>query len=328
MTFAKDSPLASRVVPAPDNWTRDGAKIEGITVHMAEGGGTVSWLTRLDGNSSTYVIEYDADIVQMVDEGRAAGSINPSLIRLTNDPIYSYLGEAIRYGRAAVLACMSRAAADNPNRYVIAIEVEGYAGKPPSNADARANDVGGPNAKQRVALAKLINDIRRRRGPLPVLGHRDFQSYKPCPGHHIPWADYGGHARVKPFVASTAPPPPVPEVEMPAFKAYATPKLVTVPTGAWIYVKADLSPDPSNIQISPGRDLPVAGALADGTLIVGYRDTTPTETQVPTYYFKGTPKDYPAADCSAVDAKLLAETARANAAEGRIANAKTALGCA
>jgi hypothetical protein len=90
--------------------------------------------------------------------------------------------------------------------------------------------------------------------------------------------------------------------DMPVFKAFATPKVVTVPTGGWLYVKPDLSADPSNIQIDPGRDLPVAGKLSDGTLIVGYRDTTPTELEVPTFYAKGTPKDYPApaaTDCAA-----------------------------
>lgn len=92
--------------------------------------------------------------------------------------------------------------------------------------------------------------------------------------------------------------------DMPSFKAFATPKLVSVPDKGWIYVRPDLATDPLNVQLSPGRDLPVAGKMADGTLIVGYRDTTPTETEVPTYYFKGTPKDYPApppatTDCAA-----------------------------
>jgi hypothetical protein len=87
--------------------------------------------------------------------------------------------------------------------------------------------------------------------------------------------------------------PIIPEEPMPIFKTYATPKLVTIPTGEWIYTNADLRVDPGNIMISPGRDLPVAGALSDGTLIVGYRDTTPTELIVPTYYCKGAVKDYP-----------------------------------
>lgn len=84
-----------------------------------------------------------------------------------------------------------------------------------------------------------------------------------------------------------------PEVDMPAFRAYATPKLVSIPDKGWIYVNPDLSTNAGNVQLSPGRDLPVAGILPDGTLIVGYRDTTPTEPIVPTYYVKGTVKDYP-----------------------------------
>lgn len=90
-----------------------------------------------------------------------------------------------------------------------------------------------------------------------------------------------------------APPPPLPGDDMPVFKTYATPKLVTLAKGDWIYVKPDLSANTGNIQIDPGRDLPVSGVLSDGTLIVGYRDATPTEPIVPTYYAKGTAKDYP-----------------------------------
>ena len=97
--------------------------------------------------------------------------------------------------------------------------------------------------------------------------------------------------------------------DMPAFKTYATPKLVAVPKGGWIYVKPDLSPDPLNIQLDPGRDLPVSGVMADGTLIVGYRDTTPTETVVPTYYVRGTPKEYPAAPATDCTAAVKAATA-------------------
>ena len=81
---------------------------------------------------------------------------------------------------------------------------------------------------------------------------------------------------------------------VPVFKAFAKPKFVTVPDKGWLYVKPDLSTDPGNVQIDPGpRDMPVAGSLSDGTLIVGYVDATPTEPSLPTYYFKGTPKDYP-----------------------------------
>ncbi len=89
---------------------------------------------------------------------------------------------------------------------------------------------------------------------------------------------------------------------MPTFKALTRPRYVVIPNGAKLSVKPDLSPDPGDITISPGpRNMPVAGILADGTRIVGYVDTTPTETLVPTYYVKEgyALKDYPAADCKA-----------------------------
>lgn len=52
-----DSPVATTFVAAPDHWSRDGKAIRAIVVHMAEGGGTVAWLTRDDGNSAHYVVE-------------------------------------------------------------------------------------------------------------------------------------------------------------------------------------------------------------------------------------------------------------------------------
>lgn len=36
-------------------------------------------------------------------------------------------------------------------------------------------------AAQKESIRMLVRDIRRRRGPLPVYGHRDFAA-KPCPG--------------------------------------------------------------------------------------------------------------------------------------------------
>lgn len=254
-----DSPLAVRFVAAPDHWSRNGAAIKGVVIHMAQGGGTVSWLTRPDGNSSHYVVEYDGEIVQMVAEARAAGSIDPTKIRLTNDPAFTYLGESIVYGRTAVVASMGRAAGDDPNRYVIAIETEGFAGKAPtvgqSGYDLRANPVGGPNAKQRASLAALVNDIRRRRGPLPALGHRDFQSYKVCPGKRIPWVDYGGHA----LKAAYAAPAEDSEDAVNSFNVPEERTLAKVKTGAWLYDNSGLAPSPTNVQLSPGRELVYVG---------------------------------------------------------------------
>jgi hypothetical protein len=181
MAFTADSPLAARVVESPSSevGARSVSMIRAICIHMAEGGGTVPWLTRADGNSSHYVVEYTGRIVQMVREANWAGSINPRLVRTTNDPPYTYLGETIRYGRSAAEDALG-SGVTNPNLHVIAIETEGF-----------AKD--GPNPAQREALRRLVADIRRRRGAMPCLGHRDFQDYKACPGKRLPWADYGGH---------------------------------------------------------------------------------------------------------------------------------------
>jgi len=165
-------------VAAPDNWSRGSTPIRAIVIHMAEGGGTVSWLTRDDGNSSHYVVEYTGRIVQMVREDRAAGSINPTELRKSDDLPFVFEGESIVYGYTAAKKALGTYWS-NPNAAVIAIETEGFA-------------LDGPNAKQRAALASLVADIRTRHN-VPALGHRDFQSYKRCPGKLVPWGDYGGH---------------------------------------------------------------------------------------------------------------------------------------
>jgi hypothetical protein len=170
-------------VAAPDNWPRGGVPVLAIAIHMAEGGGTVSWLTRDDGNSSHYVVERSGRVVQMVREDRAAGSINPNLVRTDDDKPFTFLGETIRYGVTANKAALGEHWR-NPNAAVIAIEVEGYA------AD-------GPNAAQREGLGVLVADIRSRHPGVAALGHRDWQSYKACPGRKIPWVDYGGHGSVQ-----------------------------------------------------------------------------------------------------------------------------------
>jgi N-acetylmuramoyl-L-alanine amidase len=172
------SAMKYKFVAAPDHWPRT-TKIRAIVIHMAEGGGTVPWLTHPDGNSSHYVVEYSGCVVQMVDEKRAAGSINPKLVRPDDDKPYVFLNESVSYGATAAKAALG-GSWKNPNAAVIAIEIEGF-----------AKD--GPNDKQRAALGDLVADIRSRHGHLPALGHRDFQSYKQCPGHRIAWADFGGH---------------------------------------------------------------------------------------------------------------------------------------
>lgn len=292
MTITRaDSKLAYRIVPTASSEAgpRPGGlrDIRGVVIHMAEGGGTVSWLTRPDGNSSHYVVDYSGRITQMVRESWWAGSINPRKLRTTNDAAFTFEGERIRYGWTAAERALGAAARD-PNRYVIAIETEGFAGKAPVKGrpgyDARANPDGGPNDRQRDALRALVADIRHRRGALPALGHRDFQSYKACPGKRIPWRDYGGHA-----VSTTGPALPDTGTEDPTTMTYpvpTVPHIGTVAKGAWLYVDASLTPNASNIQIDPARDMPYLGAPATGVRIVQYINAQ-GEPSGKAYYCKG-----------------------------------------
>lgn len=275
-----DSSLAYRTVPAASNeqGPRPGgyADVRGIVVHMAEGGGTVSWLTRPDGNSSHYVVEYDGRIVQMVRESWWAGSINPTLLRKTDDSTFkSFQGESVTYGRTAAVHALGTTAANDPNRYVIAIETEGFAAT-------------GPNAAQRAALSRLVADIRRRRGkPLPVLGHRDFQSYKACPGKRIPWLDYGGHA-VKSDVGAVLPDTGTSPSEDPMqqFAVYTTPREVTIPKGTVLYDNDALAASSGNIIVDPARDMPYVGTLSSEVGMVGYIPTGDVPSSTHVYFVK------------------------------------------
>lgn len=293
-----DSPLAAVFVAAPDHWSRNGSLIRAVVCHMAEGAGTVPWLTRDDGNSSHYVIELSGRIVQMVAEARAAGSLNPTLTRTTNDAAFTFEGESVRYGVSVLRASLGTAGVADPNRCVIAIETEGFAKPLTATQKSRfpkANPAGGPNAAQRKALKALINDIRRRHGALPVIGHRDQQSYKACPGHAFPWKDYGGHGVRQGYVAPpvvVTPPDPTTGDDM-AMKVPAKPLVAVIAQGAWIYDNADCTTSSGNLQISPGpRKMPVAGKLTTGVLVIGYVDSTPVEAELPAYYAKaGTPTE-------------------------------------
>lgn len=159
-----------------------------FVVHMAEGGGTVGFLARdpMRGVSVHYVIEYSGRVVQMMKLDRISGSINPRALRTTNDtPFVGYNGQVIRFGAAVRKMVLGKWDYD-PNHAIITLEIEGYARR-------------GPNVKQRIALVLLTRDVLTKfptiRG---LLGHRDFQNEKACPGRFIPWANMamttgGGH---------------------------------------------------------------------------------------------------------------------------------------
>jgi len=159
-----------------------------IGVHVAEGGGTVGYLSRdpKRGVSVHFVIERSGRTVQMLKLDRISGSINPKLLRTSDDPPFvGYNGEVIVFGVSAVRAVLGRWAR-NPNAVLITVELEGTA-------------AAGPNPAQRKAVVLLSRDLRKR---LPTLrgnlGHRDFAAYKRCPGKLIPFSNMGGHGLYHP----------------------------------------------------------------------------------------------------------------------------------
>ena len=160
-------------VPAFHRYGIRKGPVQAFCVHMAEGGGTVGFLSRPNANgvSVHYVVEYSGRIVQMLHEREASGSINPNDLRSTDGPP--------PYG-ATVRREVMGAWDHDPNSALISCEVEGFAAT-------------GPNAKQQLALARLVRDVRSRVPAMGLLGHRDFQDYKACPGAHIPWTLLGGH---------------------------------------------------------------------------------------------------------------------------------------
>ena len=147
--------------------------VKAFVVHMAEGGGTVGFLAKPNPRNVSvhYVIERTGRIVQMVRESEATGSINPNDLRTTDDP--ATFGATVR---KSVMGEWDR----DPNSATITVEVEGFAAT-------------GPNTAQHGSLQTLVADVRTRHPSMGLLGHRDFQDYKACPGKLIGWSELGGH---------------------------------------------------------------------------------------------------------------------------------------
>jgi hypothetical protein len=165
--------MSYHFVQAANDYGRRKGPVLAFVIHMAEGGGTVGFLSRPNqrGVSVTYVIEYSGRIVQMLLESHASGSINPGDLRTTEGPSPFGISVAIDTLGSWI---------NDPNSAVLSVEIEGF-----------AKD--GPNEDQKAALLRLVGDIRTRYPQIGLLGHRDFVDYKACPGSHIPWDALGGH---------------------------------------------------------------------------------------------------------------------------------------
>ena len=169
-------------VPSAVNLGRARGPRLAFIVHMAEGGGTVGYLSRDNPNgvSVHFVIERTGRIVQMLPLANMHTSIRTgNYIRKTNDPDGFY-------GAKWAVEVMGKWARTDtgtlgPNHASLAVEIEGYAAS-------------GPQVAQVTALNKLWKDMKSRYPGIKSLGHRDFASYKACPGKLINWGVVGGHA--------------------------------------------------------------------------------------------------------------------------------------
>jgi N-acetylmuramoyl-L-alanine amidase-like protein len=168
--------MAYRFVQARDYTAGAIREVRAILWHMAEGYGTVSYLThpRTD-NSSHFVIDVRGVITQMVKLSDASHSAHVAI-----DPDDRDAADCGIYDETVAKRVLGTGWSDI-NRYVVAVEVEGYRSS-------------GPNAVQTVAIVALSRYLSQRLGTIRGnLGHRDVQDYKPCPGCRFPWAAIGGH---------------------------------------------------------------------------------------------------------------------------------------
>lgn len=126
-----------------------------IVLHTTEGTDSRTWLTETGNVSAHYLVREDM-VYRLVGEDWAAwhaGIISgePTTQHYSGGWEDSYENGVLVGGGWTV----------NPNDESIGIEVEGYAAQPLSAAAVRST-------------AELIADIRRRRGPLPLVSHSEL----------------------------------------------------------------------------------------------------------------------------------------------------------
>lgn len=135
--------------------------VRGIVWHFAEGGGTDYWLTREDGaqgdNSCHIVVKYDGSIRQIVEFDDASWSLH-----------WNMSGNYTDFGIFKPVRTREIIGSD-PNRHIIAIEVEGFWKN-------------GPLTTQRNTILRLAKYLEEQFPEAIHMGHRDFQDYKACPG--------------------------------------------------------------------------------------------------------------------------------------------------
>lgn len=157
--------------------------ILGLMYHMAEGGGTVHYLSKSGGVqrgvSVHAVCDYNGIVTQMLPWSHASGSLNPA--DRSTDKAY--------YGHQHLVDVLGSWWTD-PNSAVLSMEIEGFAAI-------------GPNAKQVAAAIAWGLDMKAQFSSLVgALGHADQTNTKRCPGTTPAmqgiFEGVGGHGRWHP----------------------------------------------------------------------------------------------------------------------------------
>ncbi len=216
----------------------------GLMYHMAEGGGTVSYLDA-NGNppnrgvSVHAVCEYSGRVVQMLPWGDASGSLNPA----------DRSGDDAYYGHSHLVDVLGTWWKD-PNSAVLSMEIEGF-----------AKD--GPNAAQVAGASAWGLDMRARFPSLRgALGHTDQTDTKGCPGLSTAmkqiFTNVGGHGL---FVPMAPPTDTAGEPPMATITLVPTPTLVLVKQYAVLYDNSAFAASAGNVTVSGQREMPLIGNI-------------------------------------------------------------------
>jgi len=92
-----------------------------------------------------------------------------------------------------------------------------------------------------------------------------------------PWADDPVGFPQDRYITALTPPAPE-EDTVTSYPVPKVPSIGTIAAGTWLYVNSDLSANPSNIQVDPGRDLPYLGQLYTSVRVVEYVDSAGVHT--------------------------------------------------
>lgn len=274
-----------------------------LVFHMAEGGGTVSYLDNIGspprlGVSANFVCEYSGRMVQMLPLDHASGSLHPGDIA-SEKPYY----------KGSIFKAVLGDWWDDPNSASISVEIEGFASS-------------GPGSGQVKALIAWAADMAARfptiRG---AVGHADQTDVKACPGAssnmraifdgiggHGLWAggDMAGLAIRLAATASTSTP----------WTSFGTAKVVG--TGK----AGKRTSDGSHVALPDGLDL---GCVQKGTLVTAHEtwvagspvlvtNVNGYETAVYAADATFSPIAPPTTDCTAAIAAAVAKQKAADAA--------------